>query len=135
MNITADQLSKTLAEVRETLRAVNRADGTLQKVLTDPALYNSLNDSAASLTRTLLRVEKIAQDLQVFADKVARRPEVIGVGGAVRPSAGLKESPNAPLQVQPFAPLPPNSVGPVVPSYRPPLPPIVPRSNSDLPPK
>ncbi len=133
VNITADQLSKTLAEVRETLRAVNRADGTLQKVLTDPALYNSLNDSAASLTRTLLRAEKIAQDLQVFADKVARRPEVIGVGGAVRPSAGLKESPNAPLQVQPFAPLPPNSVGPVVPSYRQPLPPLVPRTNLDLP--
>jgi hypothetical protein len=29
----------------------------------------------------------------VFADKIARRPELIGVGGALHPSSGLKELP------------------------------------------
>src|SRR5205085_607705 len=123
--VAMDQLAKALTEVRETLRAVNRGDGTLQKALADPSLYNNLNDAAASLNRTLIRAEKIAQDLQVFADKIARRPETIGVGGAVRPSAGLKESPTAPSPTTPLPPVPPVS-GQPVPSYRAP---------SDLPPK
>jgi phospholipid/cholesterol/gamma-HCH transport system substrate-binding protein len=103
--VAADQLAKTLAEARQTLAMVNRADGTLQKVLADPALYNHLNEAAISLQRTLVRAEKIAADLQVFADKVARRPEMIGIGGAVRPSTGLKESPGAALPVQPLPPV------------------------------
>ena len=43
------------------------------------------------------RAEKITRDLEVFADKIARRPELIGVGGAVRPSSGLKDLPGTPL--------------------------------------
>ena len=31
--------------------------------------------------------------VEVFADKIARHPESIGLGGAVRPSAGLKDMP------------------------------------------
>jgi len=92
----ADALSKSLVEVRTALVVLNRGEGTFQRVLADPALYNNLNDSAAALNRTLQRADKIAQDLQVFSDKVARRPEIIGVGGALRPSAGLKDAPCAP---------------------------------------
>ncbi len=135
VNVTADQLAKTLSEVRETLRIVNRSDGTLQKIINDPMLYNQLNDSAVSLTRTLMRAEKIAADLQVFSDKIARRPETLGVGGVVRPSGGLKESPSAGSRAQPILPTPLSSVppsGPVVPSYRPSL---TPRNAGDLPPK
>lgn len=130
VGVAADQLARALAEVRETLRVLNRADGTLQKAISDPTLYNNLSEASASLARSLLRAEKVVQDLQVFSDKVARRPEVLGVGGAVRPSAGLKESPTAPL---PPTPLPPVSPAPTVPtpSYRAPYPP----AESDLPPK
>ncbi|CAN5330228.1 hypothetical protein BH11PLA2_BH11PLA2_01520 [soil metagenome] len=94
INIAADQLSKTLVEVRTLLTGVNRGDGLLQKAINDPALYNNLNEAAMALTKTLLRAEKVAQDLQVFSDKIARRPEIIGVGGALRPSNGLKDSPS-----------------------------------------
>lgn len=125
INVAAEQLAQTLTEVRETLRVLNRADGSLQKVISDPTLYHNLTEATATLSRTLLRAEQIAQDLQVFADKVARRPETIGVGGALRPSAGLKESPQAP---SPSAPLPP--IAPI-PSYRP----NVPANPGDLPPK
>lgn len=125
----ADQLAKTLAELRETIRLINRSDGTLQKVVTDPTLYNQLNESAAALTRSLLAAEKVMADLQVFSDKIARRPEVIGIGGAVRPNSGLKESPSAASREEAIRPTP---VGPVVPSYRQPL---LPRTTGDLPPK
>jgi ABC-type transporter Mla subunit MlaD len=93
---SADELSKLIVEVRGVVGAFAKEDGTVQKLLTDPGVYRNLDDAAASLARILARSEKITRDLEVFADKVARRPELIGVGGALRPSAGLKELPGAP---------------------------------------
>jgi phospholipid/cholesterol/gamma-HCH transport system substrate-binding protein len=110
---SAGQLNKVLTEVREVVRAFGRENGTVQKLLTDPNVYQNLDAAAASLARVMARADKIAKDLEVFADKVARRPELIGVGGAIRPSTGLKESP--------FAPVPPD-----LPSYRPDWPPALP---------
>lgn len=105
----ADELAKTMAEARSIIKLLQQPDGTFGKVLNDPQLYNQLVESAAALTRTLTRAEKIAKDLEVFADKVARKPETIGIGGAIRPNTGLKESPFAP--VAPFAPFPTPSPG------------------------
>ncbi len=93
----ADELAKTIAESRNIITLLSRDNGTLGKFVNDPQLYNQLVDAASNLNRTLMRAEKIAKDLEVFADKVARKPETIGVGGALRPSTGLKESPFAPL--------------------------------------
>jgi ABC-type transporter Mla subunit MlaD len=93
----ADELAKTVADARQVIALLTKSDGTLGKVVNDPQLYNQLVDAAVGLTRTLVRAEKIAKDLEVFADKVARKPETIGVGGALRPSTGLKESPFAPV--------------------------------------
>jgi ABC-type transporter Mla subunit MlaD len=109
-NLTAasEKLNQALGEVQQTLRLANRQDGTLQRVLTDPSLYANLNASAAGAAQVLARAEAIARDLQVFADKIARRPELLGVGGAVRGNTGLKESP--------LAPLPPSNVPQPVPS-------------------
>jgi phospholipid/cholesterol/gamma-HCH transport system substrate-binding protein len=70
--------------------------GTIQKFFTDPSLYNNLNQAACMITTVMPRLDRILRDVEVFADKIARHPETIGVGGAVRPSAGLKESPTAP---------------------------------------
>jgi phospholipid/cholesterol/gamma-HCH transport system substrate-binding protein len=128
VSTAAEEMSRTLTDIRRATSSLNRTDGTFHKLLADPSLFNTLNDSAASLHRTLSRAEKIAQDLQVFSDKIARRPEVIGVGGALRPSAGLKESPgsaNGPC-------LPPSPLD--VPSYKI-ADPIPPTPLSDLPPQ
>jgi len=111
----AATLNLVLTDVREVVRAFARENGTAQRLLTDPTLFNNIDAAAASLARVLARAERIAGDLEVFADKVARRPELIGVGGVVRPSSGLKDSPFAP------APVPPG-----LPSYRPDWPPAVP---------
>ena len=37
-------------------------------------------------------LEPVLKDLREFSDKVARNPELLGVGGAVRPSKGLKDA-------------------------------------------
>ncbi len=73
-----------------------KENGSLQKLITDPTVYRNLDDAAASVARIMIRAEKITRDLEVFADKIARRPELIGVGGAIRPSAGLKDLPGTP---------------------------------------
>ena len=113
---SAAQLNKAIAEVRELLRVFARENGTVHKLLTDEGLYKNLEAASCELARVLARADKIAKDLEVFADKVARRPELIGVGGAIKPRSGLKASPVAPY-----------------PSYRPDWPPAIPASRAGNP--
>jgi len=103
---SADQLGKALVEVRTLLATFGKGNGSIQKLLTDPGVYQNLDDAAGSLARVMGKAEKITRDLEVFADKIARRPELIGIGGAVRPSSGLKDVP-----------------GTMMPAYRPDWPP------------
>lgn len=93
---SADQLGKLIAEVRGIVTAFGKENGTIQKLISDPTVYQNLDLAAGSLARILARSEKITRDLEVFADKVARRPELIGVGGAIRGSGGLKELSGSP---------------------------------------
>ena len=86
-------LNRTMADLRELLQAVGRSEGTMQKLLTDPALYNNLNDSAAMVSRILPRLDRVLRDVEIFADKIARHPESLGLGGVIRPGSGLKENP------------------------------------------
>jgi phospholipid/cholesterol/gamma-HCH transport system substrate-binding protein len=92
---STDKLNRALTEARETLRAFGQGNGTFRRFLDDPALYNNLNDAAVMLVRIMPRLDRILHDLEVFADKVARHPESLGVGGVVSPSGGLKEAPSS----------------------------------------
>jgi phospholipid/cholesterol/gamma-HCH transport system substrate-binding protein len=92
---SSDKLNRTLGDLQAILRAVAQRDGTLQRFVADPALYNNLNDAACMLTRVLPRLDRILHDLEIFSDKIARHPETLGVRGAVAPSSGLKEAPSA----------------------------------------
>jgi len=94
---SAEQLSKALTEVRGLLQMFGKGNGTIQKLLTDQTVYQNLDDAAGSLARVMARADKISRDLEVFSDKIARRPELIGIGGAVHPSSGLKDLPGTRL--------------------------------------
>jgi len=93
----SEAIKGIVTDIREVVRLVARSDGTVQKFLSDPAFYDNLNGILVGVNRLVPRFDRILMDIEVFADKIARHPESIGVGGAVRPSTGLKESPNAPL--------------------------------------
>jgi phospholipid/cholesterol/gamma-HCH transport system substrate-binding protein len=93
---TTDKLNRTLTDVRALLQNINQSEGSLQRFLTDPALYNNLNEAACMLTHTLPRVDRILGDVEVFADKIARHPESLGVRGAISPSSGIKDVPPTP---------------------------------------
>jgi phospholipid/cholesterol/gamma-HCH transport system substrate-binding protein len=91
------KLNRTATDLSALMQVLDQ-DGTIQRLLKDPSLYNRLDEAACALTRSLPRLDRILKDFETFADKLARHPELLGVRGAVRPSAGLKEPP------QPYQP-------------------------------
>jgi ABC-type transporter Mla subunit MlaD len=90
---SSDRLNKTLGDVRELVQAIAHADGSVRRFLADPSLYNHLDDAALGVMKMLPRFDRILKDMEVFADKLARHPEALGIGGVVRPSSGVKEAP------------------------------------------
>jgi phospholipid/cholesterol/gamma-HCH transport system substrate-binding protein len=91
---SSENLNRTLKDLRELMQVVARSDGTVQRLLSDPSLYNNMNDSAIMVTKILPRMDRMLRDMETFADKLARHPELIGLRGAIVPSIGLKESPS-----------------------------------------
>jgi len=89
---TLSNLESMTAELRDVAQIASKSDGSLKRFLSDPNLYDNLERSASSLAILLRNLEPIVQDMRVFTDKIARRPEVLGVGGALRPSSGLKDN-------------------------------------------
>jgi phospholipid/cholesterol/gamma-HCH transport system substrate-binding protein len=87
---SAAKLNYLLVDTRELVQALVRGDGSLRRLLADPALYNNLTDASCMLVRILPRLDRVLHDAEVFTDKIARHPESLGLGGVVRPSAGLK---------------------------------------------
>ena len=85
-------LDQLLGELNRFAKLVNAKDGSLQKFASDPSLYDNLDRSSQSLAVLLSNVAPVLRDLREFSDKVARNPELLGVGGAVRPSTGLKDT-------------------------------------------
>jgi phospholipid/cholesterol/gamma-HCH transport system substrate-binding protein len=97
-------LNKTLGDVRALMQALDQANGTLKKFLTDPSLYNNIDAAVVTVLRMIPRFDRILKDFETFADKLARHPELIGAGGIIRPSDGLKNPPTPPLSTQPHGP-------------------------------
>jgi phospholipid/cholesterol/gamma-HCH transport system substrate-binding protein len=95
MEESTANLGKVLADLREIMQLTVKGDGTVQRLLSDPGLYNNLNDTACTLNRILPRVDRVLRDVEIFADKIARHPEALGLGGVVRPGSGLKTPPTA----------------------------------------
>jgi phospholipid/cholesterol/gamma-HCH transport system substrate-binding protein len=57
----ADDMSATVASARQTIDKAGNGDGTLGRMLMDPALYNNLNDAAQRLQRAIDEIRLLAQ--------------------------------------------------------------------------
>lgn len=100
-------LEMLLAELSKFSRLLNDEDGSLRLMATDPELYRNMNRSAGSLSTLLNNLQPVINDMRVFADKLARHPELLGVRGALQGSTGLKnpdEKPNGAPPVRMAAP-------------------------------
>lgn len=84
------ELESLLTELNSVAKTVNSSDGSWRKFAEDPQLYDNLNRSATSLSLLLQNLDPIKADLRVFADKVARHPELLGIRGAISGSSGVK---------------------------------------------
>jgi ABC-type transporter Mla subunit MlaD len=91
------KVNASLTDVQSLLKALDRENGTVRKLLTDPSLYNNLDRAAIAFNRIFPQVDQILKDVGVFTDKIARHPERLGVGGAIRPDTGLKGPPTPPI--------------------------------------
>lgn len=89
------QLESLLTELNTFAAVLNDKDGTLQRFTSDPRLYENLVKSTAALLVLQENLEPTLRDMRIFADKVARHPEILGVSGAIEGSSGLKEAPEA----------------------------------------
>ena len=86
-----DKLNRTMTDVRELMRVIGQSDGTLKRILTDPSLYNNVDQTAASIAKMMPALNRILKDLETFADKLARHPESLGVPGVLHPGSGVKD--------------------------------------------
>jgi hypothetical protein len=68
----------------------------LRRFLVDPSLYSHLDEVVCMVGRLMPQLHRILKDFEAFADKVARHPESLGIGGVVRPGSGLKDPPTPP---------------------------------------
>lgn len=84
------RISQVSQDVGEFTKSLASGNGTIRRLVTDPALYNSMNDAARAAAISIGQLDKIMKDLSIFADKLARHPELIGVRGAVAPGSGIK---------------------------------------------
>ena len=93
---TTSDLQKLVAELRYVVQQFGQGHGTVQRLLTDPSLYNNANEVTYQLARMMPRLEQVMMNLEDFSDKLARHPEKLGLSGMFRPDSGLKKSPSAP---------------------------------------
>lgn len=90
LDTTLANLESLSGELNEFVQLASHENGTLKAIVSDPSLYRNLDQSAESLNVLLTNLGPVLRDLRVFSDKIARHPEVMGLGGAISPSDGTK---------------------------------------------
>lgn len=85
-------LDVLLGELARFSKLANSEQGSLHQLAADPDLYNNMERATQSLSVVLRNLEPVIRDFREFSDKIARNPELLGVGGAIQPSSGLRDS-------------------------------------------
>lgn len=85
-----DNLDGSLANINELLEQLvtftgnlNSREGSLGRLLNDPALYMRLDRTLSNAEDITARLKPILDDIRVFSDKIARDPRQLGVKGAL----------------------------------------------------
>jgi phospholipid/cholesterol/gamma-HCH transport system substrate-binding protein len=88
---TLANLEALSQELKEFAQLANSDNSTFHALATDPSLYRNLDRSAESLSILLTNLEPVLRDMRIFSDRIARHPELMGLGGALAPSDGTKD--------------------------------------------
>ncbi len=84
------RLDELLGQMQQFSRQLNSHEGSLGQLMYNPELYKNLNDAATNINDLSRQLKPIVSDARVISDKIARHPEVLGVGGALHPGSGIK---------------------------------------------
>lgn len=84
------RLDSLLGDLSDFGRNLSRGEGSLGKLMRDPDLYQHLNNAAINIEKITCEFRPIVHDARVFADKIARHPELLGVRGAIQKNPGIK---------------------------------------------
>ncbi len=85
---------KLTANLLQFSEQLNDPQGSLGALLRDKELYHHVNHIAKNFDELTRDLKPILNDARVFTDKIARHPELLGVRGAIKKDAGLKDSPS-----------------------------------------
>jgi phospholipid/cholesterol/gamma-HCH transport system substrate-binding protein len=85
-----NNLDGSLANINELLEQLvtftdnlNSREGSLGRMLNDPALYNKLERTLSNAEDLTARMKPILDDVRIFSDKIARDPRQLGLKGAL----------------------------------------------------
>src|SRR5262245_442622 len=85
-----DNLDGSLANINELLEQlvtftdnINNREGSLGRLLNDPAMYNRLDRTLGNVEDISARLKPILNDIRIFSDKIAREPRQLGAKGAL----------------------------------------------------
>lgn len=84
------KINVLMAELTDFTRQLQNKQGSFHQFVNNPNLYNNLDHAARSLNLVLSTMQPASRDLRIFADKLARHPELIGIRGYLKGSSGLK---------------------------------------------
>lgn len=89
-----EKLDKMMDQMVAFSTALNNSNGTLGRMVNDPELYDNLNRAVSEIEAISRDIRPILSDARTFSDRIARHPEVLGLGGAMQRSPGTKGVPS-----------------------------------------
>ena len=84
------QLDTVLGQVAMFTQALNNSEGSLARLVKDPALYEQVASMVANLNELTQKLKPIVNDVRTFTDKAARHPEQFGARGLIQGNSGIK---------------------------------------------
>jgi len=91
----AAELENSIRQVSIFTEALNNPDGSVGQMLKDPEFFQSLSRTVKNAERITQQLQPILRDANVFSDKIARDPGLLGVKGIFTKSPPVKGIPNA----------------------------------------
>jgi phospholipid/cholesterol/gamma-HCH transport system substrate-binding protein len=80
---TLNNLDALLTDLRQLSSRINSSEGTLNRLLNDEHLYDSVIRTLDNVEQLTRRLQPVVEDVRVFTDKVSRDPRQLGVAGAL----------------------------------------------------
>ncbi len=91
---TVKSLGTLLDDLQAMTAQIRRSDGTLQRFISDPTIYQNIATASERLISGMEQLEGVLEDARILSDKLARHPGELGIQGVFTRDKGLKTPPS-----------------------------------------